>query len=134
MKKKWITAVLCLSVLTTMTGTFVKADDTVQEESILEKYEHQHREVGEAVYRKAASAFSGGDGSESAPYEISSAEELQYLANLLAEDALSDYRGKHYILTMFLIIKTGGKRGRPMTGSQSEQKQPLPVSSMETGM
>ena len=99
MKKKWITAVLCLSVLTTMTGTFVKADDTVQEESILEKYEHQHREVGEAVYRKAASAFSGGDGSESAPYEISSAEELQYLANLLAEDALSDYRGKHYILT-----------------------------------
>ena len=59
MKKKWITAVLCLSVLTTMTGTFVKADDTVQEESILEKYEHQHREVGEAVYRKAASAFSG---------------------------------------------------------------------------
>ena len=99
MKKTWITAVLCLSVLTTMTGTFVKADDTVQEESILEKYEHQHREVGEAVYREAASAFSGGDGSESAPYEISSAEELQYLANLLAEDALSDYRGKHYILT-----------------------------------
>ena len=99
MKKKWITAVLCLSVLTTTTGTFVKADDTVQEESILEKYEHQHREVGEAVYRKAASAFSGGDGSESAPYEISSAEELQYLANLLAEDALNDYRGKHYILT-----------------------------------
>ena len=48
MKKKWITAVLCLSVLTTTTGTFVKADDTVQEESILEKYEHQHREVGEA--------------------------------------------------------------------------------------
>ena len=44
---------------------FVKADDTVQEESILEKYEHQHRDIGEAVYREAAFAFAGGDGSES---------------------------------------------------------------------
>ena len=40
MKKKWIAAVLCFSVLTTLTWPFVKADDTVQEESILEKYEH----------------------------------------------------------------------------------------------
>ena len=55
--------------------------------------------LGRQYIVRAASAFSGGDGSESAPYEISSAEELQYLANLLAEDALSDYRGKHYILT-----------------------------------
>ena len=46
MKKKWIAAVLCFSVLTTLTGPFVKADDTVQEESILEKYEHQHRISG----------------------------------------------------------------------------------------
>ena len=99
MKKKWIAAVLCFSVLTTLTGPFVKADDTVQEESILEKYEHQHRDIGEAVYREAAFAFAGGDGSESSPYEISSAEELQYLAELLAEDALSAYRGKYYILT-----------------------------------
>ena len=53
MKKKWIAAVLCFSVLTTLTGPFVKADDTVQEESILEKYEHQHRDIGEAVYREA---------------------------------------------------------------------------------
>ena len=64
MKKKWIAAVLCFSVLTTLTGPFVKADDTVQEESILEKYEHQHRDIGEAVYREAAFAFAGGDGSE----------------------------------------------------------------------
>lgn len=99
MKKKLITALLCISILGTMQGYPVRANDTAEEESILETYEHQHREIGEPVYREAASAFAGGDGSEASPYEISSAEGLQYLADLLAEDALSDYRGKNYILT-----------------------------------
>ena len=129
MKKKWIAAVLCFSVLTTLTGPFVKADDTVQEESILEKYEHQHRDIGEAVYREAAFAFAGGDGSESSPYEISSAEELQYLAELLVEDALSDYRGKYYILTADISLNRKA-RGCPAerhgNGLRSGRSGPLP--------
>ena len=55
-----------------------------------------------AVYRGAATSFAeGGDGSEESPYEISSAEELQYLSDLLSdeENRSSEYRNQHYILT-----------------------------------
>lgn len=83
MKKKFLFMALGVSMLGIMTGNFVKADDEVQEEeSIVQPYEHQHRDVGESVYREAARAFAGGDGTENSPYEISSAEELQYLACL----------------------------------------------------
>ena len=102
MKKKLICALLSFSVLATMTGYSVKADDVVsEEESIVQSYEYQHRDIGEPVYREAADAFAGGDGSESSPYEISSAEELQYFAELLAdpENRSTEYREKNYILT-----------------------------------
>ena len=102
MKKKLICAILSLSVLTTITGYPVKAEDVAsEEESIVQPYEHQHRDIGEPVYRDAADAFAGGDGSENSPYEISSAEELQYLAELLsdAENRSTEYRTKNYILT-----------------------------------
>lgn len=78
------------------------ADDvTSEEESVVEPYEHQHRDVGEPAYREAAGAFAGGDGSESSPYEISSAEELQYFAELLADadNRSTEYREKNYVLT-----------------------------------
>ena len=55
------------------------------------------RYIGEAAF-----AFAGGDGSESSPYEISSAEELQYLAELLSDPENSPYvitGRKYYILT-----------------------------------
>lgn len=60
----------------TMTGCAFKKEEKVpKEDSILtDKYEKQHREVREPVYRTAATAFAGGNGSESSPYEISSAE------------------------------------------------------------
>lgn len=83
-------------------GNFVKADDEVQEEeSIVQLYEHQHRDGGESVYREAARAFAGGDGTENSPYEISSVEELQYLAELLSdpENRSTEYRTQNYILT-----------------------------------
>ena len=102
MKKKVICAILSLSVLTTITGYPVKAEDVAsEEESVVEAYDHQHRDIGEPVYREAADAFAGGDGSESSPYEISSAEELQYFAELLAdkENRSTEYREKNYILT-----------------------------------
>lgn len=102
MKRKLLFILLGFSILTTMPGYFVRAEDVAQdEESIVQKYEHQHRELGEPVYREAAEAFAGGDGSENAPYEISSAEELQYLSDLLAGDweTASEYRKKNYILT-----------------------------------
>ena len=59
MKKKWIAAVLCFSVLTTLTGPFVKADDTVQEESILEKYEHQHRDISQSFWQRMPLVITG---------------------------------------------------------------------------
>ena len=103
MKKKLLCILLGISMIGTMTGCSSKKEETVpKEESILtDKYEKQHREVREPVYRTAATAFAGGDGSESSPYEISSAEELQYLSDLLADkdDRTSEYRDKNYILT-----------------------------------
>lgn len=102
MKKKFLFMALGVSMLGIMTGNFVKADDEVQEEeSIVQPYEHQHRDVGESVYREAARAFAGGDGTENSPYEISSAEELQYLAELLSdpENRSTEYRTQNYILT-----------------------------------
>lgn len=106
MKKKLLCVLLGISMIGTMSGCSSKSskkEETVpKEESILtDKYEKQHREVREPVYRTAATAFAGGDGSESSPYEISSAEELQYLSDLLADkdDQISEYRKKNYILT-----------------------------------
>lgn len=71
------------------------------EESVKETYEYLHRDLGEPVYRTASEGFAGGDGSENSPYEISTAEELQYLAELLGDenDRAYDYRDKNYILT-----------------------------------
>ena len=95
MKKKFLFMALGVSMLGIMTGNFVKADDEVQEEeSIVQPYEHQHRDVGETMYREAARVFAGGDGTENSPYEISSAEELQYLSELLSdpENRSTEYR------------------------------------------
>lgn len=102
MKKKFLFMALGVSMLGIMTGNFVKADDEVQEEeSIVQPYEHQHRDVGETMYREAARVFAGGDGTENSPYEISSAEELQYLSELLSdpENRSTEYRTQNYILT-----------------------------------
>ena len=106
MRKKIIAAVLGFSVLAVIPGVTVRAEEITQEESIISKYEYEHQDAGEAVYRKAASAFAGGDGSENAPYEISSAEELQYLAELLSDEqnTISEYREKNYILTADIYL------------------------------
>ena len=63
--------------------------------------EHIFRNLGEPVYQSAATEFSGGDGSEESPYEISSAQELQLLSDLLGnpDDSTTDYGRKNYILT-----------------------------------
>ncbi|MDD5803449.1 hypothetical protein ACTQWG_15220 [Blautia sp. HCP3S3_H10_1] len=63
--------------------------------------EHIFRNLGEPVYQSAATEFSGGDGSEESPYEISSAQELQLLSDLLGnpDDRTTEYGQKNYILT-----------------------------------
>ena len=102
MKNKLV-CVLLISMIGTMPGFMANAEEPATEaESILTgKYEKQHREVRNPVYREAATSFAGGDGSEESPYEISSAEELQYLSDLLSdeENRSSEYRNQHYILT-----------------------------------
>ena len=103
MKKKLLCVLLGISMIGTMPGFMANAEEPATEaESILTgKYEKQHREVRNPVYREAATSFAGGDGSEESPYEISSAEELQYLSDLLSdeENRSSEYRNQHYILT-----------------------------------
>ena len=86
MKKRVLYLLLGISILGSMTGcsTAAKEEAAVSTEESVESilpdsYEKQHREVREPVYRTAATSFAGGDGSENRPYEISSAEELQYL-------------------------------------------------------
>ena len=63
----------------TMPGFMANAEEPATEaESILTgKYEKQHREVRNRVYREAATSLRE-EGSEESLYEISSAEELQY--------------------------------------------------------
>lgn len=88
MKKKLLCVLLGISMIGTMPGFMANAEEPATEaESILTgKYEKQHREVRNPVYREAATSFAGGDGSEESPYEISSAEELQYLSDLLSDE------------------------------------------------
>lgn len=113
MKKRVLYLMLGISILGSMTGcsTAVKEKAAVSTEESVESilpdsYEKQHREVREPVYRTAATSFAGGDGSESSPYEISSAEKLQYLSDLLSdeENRSSDYRNQHYILTADIYL------------------------------
>ena len=137
MKKRFAFAVLTFSILTTMNGYMTKAEEIQQEEeSILQDYEHQHREVPEPVYRTAASSFSGGDGSESSPYEISSAEELQYLADLLAdeEDTLSEYGNKNYILTEDISLNDTSDYGNWRTKRPEYDWKPIGKKTTFTGV
>ena len=103
MKKKLLCVLLGISMIGTMPGFMANAEEpaTEAERILTGKYEKQHREVRNPVYREAATSFAGGDGSEESPYEISSAEELQYLSDLLSdeENRSSEYRNQHYILT-----------------------------------
>lgn len=134
MKKKFLFMALGVSMLGIMTGNFVKADDEVQEEeSIVQPYEHQHRDVGESVYREAARAFAGGDGTENSPYEISSAEELQYLAELLSdpENRSMEYRTQNYILTADISLNDASDYENWGT-ERPEQKRRLLVYLTET--
>ena len=63
-------------------------------------FEYEVRDLADPVYRSAAQDFSGGDGSEESPYQISTAEELQLLSDMLAdEDKKYDYKGKNFVLT-----------------------------------
>ena len=118
MKKRVLYLLLGISILGSMTGcsTAVKEKAAVSTEESVESilpdsYEKQHREVREPVYRTAATSFAGGDGSESSPYEISSAEELQYLSDLLSdeENRSSDYRnGQRYDRRLYILRNDNG--------------------------
>ena len=70
MKKKLLCVLLGISLVGTIPGGAVNAEEPATEaESILpDNYEKQHREVRQPVYREAATAFAGGDGSEESPY------------------------------------------------------------------
>ena len=63
-------------------------------------FEYEVRDLADPVYRSAAQDFSGGDGSEESPYQIGTAEELQLLSDMLAdEDKKYDYKSKNFVLT-----------------------------------
>lgn len=60
MKKKFLFMALGVSMLGIMTGNFVKADDEVQEEeSIVQPYEHQHRDVGGVGIQRGCQGICG---------------------------------------------------------------------------
>ncbi|MGN1165626.1 MAG: GLUG motif-containing protein [Lachnospiraceae bacterium] len=103
LKKIILNVALVVSIVLTMTGcsSTENKKTAADQDTTKESYEYVHRELGEPVYRTAAEEFAGGDGSEKYPYEISTAEELQYLADLLGDenDKAYDYRDKYYILT-----------------------------------
>ncbi|MBQ6832539.1 MAG: hypothetical protein IJO28_07905 [Oscillospiraceae bacterium] len=70
-------------------------------------YEYLFRELPEAKYVTAASAFAGGDGSEGNPYQISNAAELALLhEKMVADDKelKDEYKSAHYVLTADIAI------------------------------
>lgn len=63
-------------------------------------YEYVFRDLPEPVYHEAAEAFAGGDGTELNPYQISTAEELALLSELLSEfQTGTKYYKSYYVLT-----------------------------------
>ncbi len=71
-------------------------------------YEYEYRDLAEPVYIKAADTFAGGSGTEEDPYQISTAEELAYLSELINNSKVgSDYRKAYYKLTADISINEG---------------------------
>ena len=66
----------------------------------VENYEHEN------WIDKRATSFSGGNGTKKAPYEISSAEELAYLAYRVNNESLFAYK-KFFILTDDIVLNDG---------------------------
>lgn len=78
-------------------------------EEVVQEYEYHFRELADAVYVDAADGFSGGNGTVANPYEISNAEELAYLAEVINSDELNEeYTKCHYVLTKDIIINDSG--------------------------
>lgn len=100
MKRKMITTVFVLFILGLMTGCGKK------ETTLDYKTQYEHRELGSPVYMEASKEFSGGDGSEESPYEISTANDLRLLAEIYntEDDRIYDYKHKYYILTDDIVL------------------------------
>lgn len=114
MKRKWIGIILaCTMILGTLTGCGGasqaggnKTEDTQtaenEEESEAPLYEFTIRELPEPKYLEAAEAFAGGTGTESDPYQISTAAEMALLEKVIREEEASEnteYKKAHYVLT-----------------------------------
>lgn len=115
MKRRWLGILLACGMAAGMltgcgssqndSNESVNADGTVEEtaeETVSAGYEYTVRELPEPKYQEAAEAFAGGTGTESDPYQISTAAEMALLEKLIREEEPSDkteYYKSHYILT-----------------------------------
>lgn len=119
MKRKWLkillTGVMISAMLAGCTGAKPEgekktADAKTEEESEAPKYEYVFRELPEPKYLEAAEAFSGGTGTESDPYQISTAAELALLEKEIRKEeedtsaSHNDHRTAHYVLTADIVL------------------------------
>lgn len=89
---------LCLSLLTGCNNG--RQEEIGTESTYYSEYEFTFRDLPAPVYIDAAETFAGGDGTAQNPYQISTAEELALLSNLLNDyETGKDYEDKNYILT-----------------------------------
>lgn len=108
--KKWISiALACAVMLGLFAGcggkeTASGSGAAGSTEATYPEYEYTFRDLPEAKYIEAAESFSGGDGSEANPYQISTAPELVLLDKLITEESESGdykytYKNASYVLT-----------------------------------
>ena len=106
MDKNWIKGMLIVTGLCVMTGCTKKDGEKKAEQPVIDESGYAAGESKGMAYPFAQS-FSGGDGSESSPYEISTAEELALLSkyvNSSDREERKEYSGLHYILTADIVL------------------------------
>ena len=92
--------ILCIFICVCMISGCRNDGEELGTEVVYLEYEYTFRELPDPVYHEVADAFAGGDGTAQNPYQISTAEELALLSNLLNDyETGKDYEDKNYILT-----------------------------------
>lgn len=98
--KRLISVLIALTMILCIFTSCGKDDGPLNYgEGEYEEYKYEFRDLSSPKYIEPAAAFAGGDGSESDPYQISSASELSLMQSVLIDENKNDYDKAYYVLT-----------------------------------
>lgn len=107
-KKRVFSLVLCLGIVLTLGGCGNQPSMSASSSVETATYEYHYRDLAEPVYIEAAEQFAAGSGTVEDPYQISSAQELAYMSNLVNEpEEGREYRKAHYKLIADIVLNEG---------------------------